>query len=151
METLHFSVTINAPVKKVWETMLNDSTYREWTGAFHEGSYYEGKWEEGSPIRFLAADENGDVSGMLSRVVEVRPYEFLDMEHYGFVMNGEEDTTSDMVKSYEGAHENYTFSDLGDGTTKVDINVDVIDLFKDDMEAGWPKALEKLKEISENN
>ncbi len=151
METLHFSVTINAPVQKVWDTMLNDSTYREWTAAFHEGSYYDGKWEAGSPIKFLAAEDNGEVSGMLSRITEVRKYEFVDMEHYGMVMNGKEDTTSDMVKSYAGAHENYTFTDLGDGTTKLDINVDVAEVFKKDMEDGWPKALEKLKEITEKN
>ena len=149
METLHFSITINAPVQKVWDTMLSDSTYRQWTTAFNAGSYYEGKWEVGSPIKFLAKDENGVPSGMLSKIAEVRQNEFVDIEHLGMVINGVEDTTSDMVKSYSGAHENYTFIDLGDGSTRVDVNVDVVEDFKQDMVDGWPKALEKLKEIAE--
>ncbi|MDQ6986019.1 MAG: hypothetical protein Q9M91_03560 [Candidatus Dojkabacteria bacterium] len=77
--------------------------------------------------------------------------EFVDIEHYGMVMNGVEDTTSDMVKSYAGAHENYTFTNLGNGSTKLDINVDVAEDFKKDMEDSWPKALEKLKEIAERD
>lgn len=151
METLHFSITINAPVQKVWDTMFNDSTYREWAAEFNEGSYYDGKWEAGSLIKFLGPDENGEVGGMLSRITEVRQNKFVDIEHYGMVMNGKEDTTSDMVKSYAGAHENYTFTDLGNNITKLDINVDVIDIFKDDMQVGWLKALDKLKGITEKN
>lgn len=37
MKKLHFSTTINAPKEKVWHTMLDDSTYREWIKAFSDG------------------------------------------------------------------------------------------------------------------
>ena len=43
MQKMHFSTTVNAPRKKVWDTMLEDSTYRDWTTAFNQkGSWYEG-------------------------------------------------------------------------------------------------------------
>ena len=43
MEKLHFSISIKAPKEKVWDTMLNDVTYRQWTSVFNPpGSYYEG-------------------------------------------------------------------------------------------------------------
>lgn len=52
-EKLKYSITINAPKEKVWHTMLDDKTYREWTTEFNPGSYYEGDRKEGSEIRFL--------------------------------------------------------------------------------------------------
>jgi len=42
MKTLTFEVVIRAEKTKVWNLMLQDKTYREWTGEFHAGSYYEG-------------------------------------------------------------------------------------------------------------
>jgi hypothetical protein len=64
MQKLKYSTTINAPVRDVWTIMLSDSTYREWTSAFHPGSYYEGGWEKGSEIRFIGTDEKGALGGM---------------------------------------------------------------------------------------
>lgn len=64
MQTLHFSQTINAPVKKVWDVMLADKTYREWTALFMAGSHFEGNWEQGSKMLFMAPDENGKKDGM---------------------------------------------------------------------------------------
>ncbi|MDQ5893468.1 MAG: hypothetical protein QG640_480, partial [Patescibacteria group bacterium] len=31
MQKIHFSIQINAPKEKVWDTMLGEATYREWT------------------------------------------------------------------------------------------------------------------------
>ena len=41
--------------------MLADDTYREWTSAFHPGSYYKGDWSEGSKILFLGPGDDGEV------------------------------------------------------------------------------------------
>ena len=41
METLNFSININAPKEKVRKVLWDDSSYREWTSAFSEGSYAE--------------------------------------------------------------------------------------------------------------
>ena len=84
MNRLRFSVEIDAPRKKEWETMLGDATYREWTAEFMPGSHYVGHWSEGSRILFLAPGEKGE-SGMASRIRTNRPYEFLSIEHVGIV------------------------------------------------------------------
>ncbi len=34
MSKLNFSIVIDAPKEKVWDTMLEDKTYRIWTEAF---------------------------------------------------------------------------------------------------------------------
>ena len=35
------------PVQDVWTTMLNDATYREWTGVFNSDYYFRGGLEPG--------------------------------------------------------------------------------------------------------
>lgn len=150
MQKLHFSITIHAPKEKVWDTMLGDATYREWTAEFHEGSHFIGDWSKGSKMLFLGPEENGGTAGMVSTIKENRQYEFMSIEHMGFVANGKEDTTSDAVKGWKGAHENYTFTQIGEAT-KVQVDIDVADEFKEMFEGMWPKALKKLKEICEDD
>src|SRR5687768_15123433 len=108
MQKLHFTILIDAPREKVWHTMLDDATYRQWTEVFASGSHYMGSWEKGSKILFLAPEEDS-TSGMVSRIVENRPYEFISIEHLGEVHDGKEVTASEQVKTWSGAHENYTF------------------------------------------
>ncbi len=80
MKTLHFSTTINAPKKKVWHTMLDDSPYRDWSSVFKVGSFYRGDWSEGSKILFLGPDPTtGAEGGMVSRIAENRKYEFISV------------------------------------------------------------------------
>jgi uncharacterized protein YndB with AHSA1/START domain len=150
MEKLTFTTIINAPKEKVWHIMLDDVTYRQWTKAFNEGSRYEGVWETGSEMKFIGCDENGKESGgMYSRIAEARPYEFVSIEHLGMINeNGEIDTTSEAVKKWTPAFENYTFKDT-DGGTEVLVEIDISDEWKDMFNDMWPKALVKLKEIAE--
>jgi uncharacterized protein YndB with AHSA1/START domain len=152
MQKIHFSIQINAKKEKVWDIMLNDTTYREWTKPFHEGSYYKGDWSEGSKMLFLGPDETGKKEGgMVSRIKENRKYEFISVEHLGFVMDGIEDTTSEDVKKWTPAFENYTFIDK-DGGTELNIDMEVAnDEFKTMFEETWPKALSELKRVVERS
>lgn len=147
MEKLKFSIVINAPKNKVWDTMLNEDTYRKWTEEFGAGSHYVGNWNKGSKILFLAPSEKGE-EGMVSRIKENRPYEYISIEHIGIVHDGKEDTTSEAVKSWAGALENYTFKEEG-RKTEVLIDVDTNTEFKEMFQNTWPKALNKLKELAE--
>jgi hypothetical protein len=144
MDKLHFSVIIDAPKEKVWNTMLNKDTYNQWTYAFAPDSHYEGDWTDGSKILFL----DGKGQGMVSRIKESRPYEFVSIEHLGIVQDGKEDTESDAIKPWAGALENYTFRQK-DGKTELLVDADTNQEYKEAFQDMWPKALNKLKEISE--
>lgn len=148
MNKLHFEVTINAPKEKVWDTMIGAETYPQWTDVFMPGSNFQGSWDEGSKIVFTAPDENGKEGGMLARVAASKPYELISLEHYGQLVDGAEDTTSEEVKEWAGAHENYTFEEVEDGT-KVTVDVDTPDEYKEEMEKIWPQALDKLRNLAE--
>lgn len=148
MKRLNYTVTINAPVKKVWHSMLDDEPYRVWTDVFASGSHYVGDWNKDSKIHFLAPDEDGNVSGMVSRIDENRPYEYISIEHLGIVADGKEDTTSQDIEGWAGAFENYTFRDL-DGKTEVLVEMDVEEEHMKMFEDMWPEALQKLKSLAE--
>jgi uncharacterized protein YndB with AHSA1/START domain len=148
MHRLHFAIVINAPKEKVWETMLGVETYRTWTEPFMPGSHYVGDWDAGSRILFLAPDETGELSGMVSRIKENRRYEYVSIEHLGVVREGKEDTTSEEVRNWAGALENYLFKDLG-GRTELTVEMDTTTEYRDMFESTWPKALQRLKELAE--
>jgi hypothetical protein len=150
MQKIHQSITINAPVAKVWDAMLGKGTYEEWTAMFNPGSRYEGDWSEGSKILFIGPSGDGTdgESGMVSRIAVNKPHEFISIEHLGIYANGVEDTTSEEAKKWSPAFENYTFSET-DGVTTVTIDQDIEDEYKEEFEAMWKKALAKLKEICE--
>jgi uncharacterized protein YndB with AHSA1/START domain len=141
---LTYSTTINAPKEIVWRTMLDDDTYRKWTSAFQEGSYAVTDWKPGSKALFLGPDG----TGMVSRVAEHRPNEFLSLEHRGIVKNGVEDTSSAEATKWAGGHENYTLrEDAGRSTLTIDM--DTAEDHKKYFEETWPKALTALKNLAE--
>ena len=141
-------IDIQAPREKVWETLFGVETYPQWTKAFNENSQVTTDWKKGS--RALFTDGNGD--GMVSRIAENIPNEFMSIEHLGTIMGGVEDTTSPEVQQWNGAHENYRLQDI-DGGTRLLIEMDIDDKSEyAEMFAGmWPKALAAVKEISEKN
>jgi uncharacterized protein YndB with AHSA1/START domain len=148
MQKLNFSIDINAPKEKVWNTMLEDESYRLWTEPFMPGSHYVGDWNEGSKILFLGPGQNGEMGGMVSRIKENKLYEFISIEHLGIVQDGKEDTTSEAVKGWAGALENYSFAE-NDGVTTVAVEMDSNEEYAEMFNGMWPKALQKLKELSE--
>jgi hypothetical protein len=148
METLNFSILINAGKEKVWHTMLDKPTYEQWTVVFSPGSTYEGSWEKGSEIRFLGPNENGKSDGMYSKIKESIPYQFISIEHLGMVKNGVVDTTSEEVKKWTPAFENYTFTEKN-GQTEVKVEMQSPAEHKDMFNGMWPKALKTLKELAE--
>jgi len=149
MEKLRQTIFINAPRERVWDVMLSDGTYRQWTSAFHPGSYYRGDWSQGSKILFLApnADGSGE-AGMVSRIRENRPQEFISIEHLGIVHNGAEDTESPEAKKWAPAYENYTFVEKNGGT-ELTIEMDIDANERQNFDKLWTDALARLKEIAE--
>ena len=149
MQKLNFSIVIDAPKEKVWHAMLDDEPYREWTSTFNPGSYYKGDWSRGSKMLFLGPDpETGQEGGMVSRIAENRPYEYISIEHIGIIQNGIEDTTSEDARKWAPAFENYAFKEK-DGATEVLVDVDVEDEHAEMFNKMWPEALQRLKKIAE--
>ena len=148
MERLQFKINIDAPPEKVYKVMIDSIHFRVWTFPFSPTSYFVGTWEKGSTMQFLSKDEKGNLAGMISKVKENIPNNFISLEHYGFIQNGEEITEGEDVEGLVGALENYTFTPIGD-STEVKVDSDSFMEFKDYFLDTWPKALEILKGICE--
>jgi len=117
MEKLHFEIVIQATAKKVYDTMIGEKTYQAWTTVFNASSHVKGSWTKGSKILFIGTDEQGKQGGMVSRIVENIPNEFISIEHYGMIKDGEEIVSGPEVERWAGSHENYTFKEKGSETT----------------------------------
>jgi uncharacterized protein YndB with AHSA1/START domain len=152
-ETLHFETEINANIAKVYQIMLDEKKYLEWTAEFNPSSSnsslpYIGSWEKGSKILFQGIDENGNVGGMVSRIRENIPNRFVSIEHLGIIQNGAEITTGPEVEDWAGALENYSFTEVN-GKTLLSVDMDANQEFKSYLMDRWPKALKTLKTICE--
>lgn len=146
MEKQEFKISIDAPREKVWNVLWADDTYREWTSPFSSGSHAETDWKKGSKVLFL----DGKGMGMVSTIAENIPNEYMSFEHRGVVKDGVEDTESEEVKKWAGAHENYTLKNVS-GKTELVVDMDINDEYKDMFTEIFPKALQKVKELSEHN
>ena len=151
MKTKRYKININAPASKVYNLMLgleNKKNYEAWTALFNPTSTYEGSWDKGSKMLFVGTDEQGNKGGMIAEIAENIPNKFISIKHYGILENGQEILDGPKVESWAGSMENYTFSETNGDTTitvEVDSNEEYIDYFDET----WPKALGKLKELSE--
>jgi len=50
MKKLEFRIEIRAPREKVWDTLWEDKTFRDWAGIIDEGTYMVGEIKEGNKV-----------------------------------------------------------------------------------------------------
>ncbi len=146
LQTLAFTLAIQAPRERVWDRLIDPDGYRDWTSAFCEGSHFQGSWEAGGRIHFLSP--SGD--GMCSTVTEHRRPERLVIQHLGEIRQGVEDLSSPEVLAWAPAHETYAFTETPGGCT-VTVTLETLPDYVTYMEAAFPKALRRLKDLSERN
>ena len=141
MPHLQYSIDIDAPREQVWTVLWSDTTYRDWTSVFSEGSYAVSDWNEGSKIQFL--DPGG--SGMSAIIDRKQPNELMSFRHVAEIQNGQEQPPA----AWSGAMETYTLATHGDGT-RLTVDLDVTDEYRASFEQMFPKALQRVKSLAEN-
>jgi hypothetical protein len=149
MEKMQFTALIGAEASKVYDTMLAQDTYRQWTSVFNPSSEYEGTWNKGAKIRFVGTNKEGKKEGMVGLVHENIPNQFVSVEYTGLVDGENEVTEGPLVGDWVGSFENYTFKQEN-GATTLTVDVDVHDTMIDYFKETYPNALTKLKELCES-
>jgi hypothetical protein len=145
MKKIAYQISIAAPKQKVWDTMLQPDTYQEWTGAGWPGSFYKGTWTQGETIDFISVDG----SGTRALVEELIYGNAIHSQHVAILLaGGEPDTGSDLAKSWVGTTESYGFTE-SDGVTSLTVDIQAEPQWEKMFNDGFPKALNKLKEICE--
>ncbi|MES2779518.1 MAG: SRPBCC domain-containing protein [Bacteroidota bacterium] len=145
MKTLTFTETIEASAAKVWFTLWNDHSYREWTGAFYPGSYTISDWQLGSSIQFVGP--NGD--GIDSIITEMIPNEKMVFTHQGTLKNFTPVENDPESMMWKGATESYMLTETN-GVTTLTVKLDSADEFIDNFSEAFPKSLTIVKQRAEN-
>lgn len=151
MKKLQFQTKIHSPAAHVYTIMLgidDRATYEAWAAEFQPTSTYEGSWEQGSKIRFIGIDQQGERGGIIAEIAANEPNRFVSLKTCGFVSKGVDITEGPEIEEWIGGLENYTFQEENEITT-VTVDIDVTDDFIDYFSTAWPKALLKLKAICE--
>lgn len=131
MKKIEFSIKINAPKEKVWATLWNDTTYRQWTSVFAPDSHAVNDWKQGSKIKFI--DNKGD--GMHSIIETSLPFEQMSFRHLGEIKNRIE-TTLDWAGSME-----FFFLKELNGVTELKMEMDIKEEFEKYFIDTFPKAM----------
>ena len=145
MEKMSFTIKIEAPRERIWETLWNDETYREWTKFFEQGSHAVSDWEEGSEVKFLTSTGEGMYS-VIDKKIE---NEYIRFKHLGSVIKGERVPFQGEHASWAGALETYELKD-SERAVELTAEVDTVAEYVDFTNDTFPKALSKLKELSES-
>jgi len=140
MKKLTYQIKINAPVSRVFKTMLDKETYKKWTSAFNPSSDFEGIWEEGEKINFIGINEHGEKEGMIAEIAQYIPNAFVSIRHLGILNKGQEILSGPAVEDSFFAVE---------GKTELKVDVDTNDDFIEYFNQVWPNALLRLKNLSE--
>lgn len=141
---MHFQIEIKAPKQKVWDTLWQDKTFRQWAGLIDPGTYMLGELKEGGEIQFISA-ENG--YGVTSLVVKLVPNEFLLLKHQA---DTQDSGRQERAKEWTGGEESYKLTEK-DGITTLTATFDVPPNLEEYFEINYPKALERMKELAERS
>lgn len=142
MKEMQFSIKINAPKEKVWETLWQDETFREWSGLIDPGTYMKGELKQGGEVEFISAENGYGVTSLVEKVV---PGEYLLLRHSADTQDSGE---RQREKEWTGGAESYTLAE-NDGTTTLTTVFDMPAKMEEHFNAHYPEALAKIKELAE--
>ena len=143
MKELQYSITIQAPREKVWATLWEDESFRDWAGLIDEGTYMEGPMEEGKEVRFISS-VNG--YGVTSLIDELRLYEFISFRHS---TDTKERGQQEREKEWTGGRESYSLTEK-DGTTLLTVKTDVPQELIEIFNIRLPLALDRIRTLAES-
>lgn len=141
MKPMQFTIEIKAPKDKVWDTMWQDKTFREWAGIIDPGTYMKGELKEGNEIEFIS----GNGYGVTSLVEKLTPGEYLLLRHQA---DTQDSGQRERENEWTGGAETYTLTEK-EGVTTLTTVFDVPSEMEDYFAENYPKAFERVKALAE--
>lgn len=142
MKELQFSVEINATKERVWETLWQDESLREWASIIDPGTYMVGDLKEGSEVQFISSESG---YGVTSLVEKLTVNEFLLLRHRA---DTQEEGARERDNEWTGGEETYALSE-SNGATTLTVAFDVPPELEGYFKTNYPKALNRVKELAE--
>lgn len=144
VKKVEFSIEITADKEKVWDTLWKDETFRQWASLIDPGTYIVGDLKEGNEIQFISSENGYGVTSLVEKVV---PNEFLLLRHKADTQESGKETREEQ---WTGSEESYTLTE-NNGVTTLTVVFDVPMELEEYFNENYPKALEKVKVLSERN
>lgn len=142
MKEMQFSVVINASKEKVWSTLWEDVTFRDWARLIDEGTYIQGTMEEGNEIQFISSLSGYGVTDMIERLI---PNEYVLFRHRAdTIESGKQIRTNE----WTGGSESYTLIEEN-GVTTLIVKTDVPAEQEETFNVRFPQALMRIKTLAE--
>lgn len=139
---MQFSIEINSPKDKVWNTLWQDETFRQWAHLIDPETYLVGELQEGNEIQFISAANGYGVTSLVEKLVE---NELLQLRHSA---DTQETGQRERDNQWTGSTETYTLTEK-DGITTLTITFGVPIELEEYFRENYPKAMEKIKELAE--
>lgn len=144
MKELQFSIEIRASKQKVWTILWEDRAFREWASIIDPGTYMIGELREGGEVQFISS-ENG--YGVTSLVEKLTPHEYVLLRHQA---DTQQTGKQERADEWTGGKESYTLSET-DNVTTLHTTFDVPPEMEEYFMSNYPKALERIKLLAEEN
>ena len=142
MKELQFLIEINASKERVWATLWEDSTFREWANIIDEGTYMKGEMEEGKEIQYISS-ENG--YGVTSLIEKLNSNEYVLFRHSA---DTKDSGQQEREKEWTGGKESYSLTETS-GITTLIVKFDVPQELEEIFNIRFPRALECIKTLAE--
>ena len=142
MKDIQFTIEIKASKERVWTTLWNDITFRDWASIIDEGTYMKGIMEEGNEIQFISS-VNG--YGVTSLIEKLSPNEFALFRHSA---DTKESGQQEREKEWTGGAESYFLTEKN-GVTILSFKTDVPLELEEILNIRFPRALERIKTLAE--
>lgn len=142
MNEMQFSIAIHATKEKVWETLWQDETFRDWASVIDPQTYMVGELKEGNEVQFISAANGYGVTSMAEKVV---PSQYLLLRHHA---DTQEVGKRERANEWTGGTESYTLAEK-DGTTTLTVAFGVPPELEEYFKVNYPKALERVKVLAE--
>ena len=142
MKNIEFSIAIKASKEKVWATLWDDVTFRDWASMVDEGTYMKGIMKEGNEIQFLSS-VNG--YGVTSLIAKLSPNEYVLFRHNA---DTKEAGQQEREKEWTGGTESYSLAEKK-GVTTLIVKTDVPEEQEETFRIRIPEALERIKTLAE--
>jgi len=141
MKELQFSIEINASKERVWATLWEYVSFRDWANIIDEGTYMKGEMKEGNEIQFISS-ANG--YGVTSLIEKLTPNEFVLFRHSA---NTKENGQKEREKEWTGGKKSYSLSEKNEVTTLL-VKTDVPEELEETFQVRIPKAQERIKTLA---
>jgi uncharacterized protein YndB with AHSA1/START domain len=142
MKEMQFSIEINATKEKVWDTLWQDETFREWASIIDPETYMVGDLKEGNEVQFISSASGYGVTSLVEKLVAG---EFLLLRHRA---DTQEDGKREREKEWTGGEESYSLAEKH-GTTTLTVTFGVPPELEEYFKVNYPKALKRVQVLAE--